>query len=47
MEAVAGLRPTQRGKMKKAIWILTGLVIGYTAYAMAPDVYRYWKISTM
>lgn len=33
--------------MKKAIWIFSGLVIGYTVYALAPDMCRYWKISTM
>jgi hypothetical protein len=33
--------------MKKAIWILSGLVIGYAAYSLMPDMYRYWKISTM
>jgi len=33
--------------MKKALWIVSGLVIGYAAYALAPDMYRYWKISTM
>jgi len=33
--------------MKKAIWIVAGLAIGWTAYAMAPDLWRYWKIHNM
>jgi hypothetical protein len=33
--------------MKRAIWIISGLVIGYAAYSMAPDMYRYWRIHSM
>lgn len=33
--------------MKKAFWVISGLVIGWTAYSMAPDMWRYFKIHSM
>jgi len=33
--------------MKKAMWVVSGLVIGLAAYSLAPDMWRYWKIHSM
>lgn len=33
--------------MKKAVWLMSGLLLGYTAYSMAPDFWRYMKIRAM
>jgi len=33
--------------MRKAMWLLSAVVIGWTAYSLAPDMYRYWKLHNM
>lgn len=33
--------------MKKAVLIVSGLLLGYTAYSIAPDFWRYMKIRAM
>lgn len=33
--------------MKKALWVVSGLVLSWATFSIAPDMWRYWKIHTM